>query len=504
MPDEISRTVTFSNNQITMPTNTDADRYVQVKIDYSLGSNSKEIIYYSNNVHNLISQSTNALLDVNIHEDVEAEVRMTDNTYTDFTGSHGITKIVTSGDVYIDNLDFRNSTGFGATLFDFENCQMIEINNMVITNVTTDETLTGAFFHSYSSSDMDITVDNLTVSTIVLNQYVIANFEGKLDKVIFTNSNLEGLSYGSDNTLIYVHNVNTVYVDSITFSDISGNNNVYSNSYLIRINTLNVNSTEDTLVQNVNIQNSVISFIELDQLAGSTSEPRQFVMENIVLSETVFYHSFNLIYSSKILTSEDFVISLKNITFEDLSFVMGGNLIYLSSQLLNGFIVTDLYISNVKGAGIYIEAHDKQSPIKAKMTLNNITTNHVNLEYRSLITLEEGSEIDIHDSLIHDITSYETGAVIYAKGPSAVATIYDCTFENNTAYEGALFWIESSSVVKLYNGQIQNNFAVQASISLAKSEGHFEFYNTSVFGNYAMSNPVALIIDSSSTSLLND
>ena len=72
-------------------------------------------------------------------------------------------------------------------------------------------------------------------------------------------------------------------------------------------------------------------------------------------------------------------------------------------------------------------------------------------QFESLISLEEGAEIEIIESTFSFISNVIGGSVLHAGYKNAIAEIYDSVFSNNTSTEGGVFLTQSESVIKLYN-----------------------------------------------------
>jgi hypothetical protein len=107
----------------------------------------------------------------------------------------------------------------------------------------------------------------------------------------------------------------------------------------------------------------------------------------------------DLIDLSSIETQEDIYFTINNLTFHDLSFTLGGNLIKFGSQMKNPLVIVNSIVTNIKGGSIHLEALNKQDlSTTAKMKLQNFTTQAINAEYGSLIVVKEGSELEIRDS----------------------------------------------------------------------------------------------------------
>ena len=261
----------------------------------------------------------------------------------------------------------------------------------------------------------------------------------------------------------------------------------------------------DSSLKNIYISNTEIGLFSLVNIIGSTTEPRLVTVKNFTYIDTNFSSQVSILDFSKIQTTQDFQIQLSQLSFSNLSFALGGDLINIQSQLSKGVVVQDLYISNTISGNIRVEAFNKSNTdLPAKLLVTNMTTNNVNLRYSSLFLLNEGATVEIRQSVIKNIYSYETASFMSAGNKGVVAYIYDTEFYNNTATEASLFYVQFSSVVKLYNCTIRNNFAIESGIIKVVSDGYFEFYNVTITQNYALTELIGHIFDSVNYSVLDN
>ena len=134
MPDDgLTRTVTFSNNYMTLPVNTYKNFFVDVNIEYNEGFHRTEKIIYS---HNSIENINNAALPIFYTSiDGVASIEITNNTYTNISASQGIEYIQTRGSVLLKNNSFTASTSFGSYITNFVNCASVSINYIQISDI---------------------------------------------------------------------------------------------------------------------------------------------------------------------------------------------------------------------------------------------------------------------------------------------------------------------------------------------------------------------------------
>ena len=148
----------------------------------------------------------------------------------------------------------------------------------------------------------------------------------------------------------------------------------------------------------------------------------------------------------------EFGIMFQNFTFTNIDFMLGGNLIKYSQLLSNSFELTNSSFSNITGGRINIESFTADTDeLTTKVLMTNIHADNINSEYGSFIVLKTGANLKIADSEFTNMNSYEKGSIIFAGTEFTITVIQDTVFENNTAINGGVIYVEQRSSVECYN-----------------------------------------------------
>mmetsp|Transcript_2043 Transcript_2043/g.1931 ORF Transcript_2043/g.1931 Transcript_2043/m.1931 type:complete len:101 (+) Transcript_2043:79-381(+) len=100
-------------------------------------------------------------------------------------------------------------------------------------------------------------------------------------------------------------------------------------------------------------------------------------------------------------------------------------MVFLSCQIQNGVQFNGLHIENVQGGKIFSTAHHTSESIPAKFSITNITTSGVNTKYGSLISLKDKVELEIRDSNILAVSSFQRGAIVSIEGTGSTVAIHN-------------------------------------------------------------------------------
>ena len=164
---------------------------------------------------------------------------------------------------------------------------------------------------------------------------------------------------------------------------------------------------------------------------------------------------------------------MQNITFEQ-----GGNLMLFQQQMDTPLVLSNSEISDILYGGITVKSFDlTNGEVKTKLTIENMTAEHCDGQFMSLINLEEGAEIEVYDSSFSFISNNFEGAVLLAGYRQAIADIYDSEFFNNTSIEGGVIMTKDESHVSIHNCTFRDNFSIGSAVIKAEFDGQFSLYD---------------------------
>jgi hypothetical protein len=203
--------------------------------------------------------------------------------------------------------------------------------------------------------------------------------------------------------------------------------------------------------------------------------------------------------------NDDLVVVFTNLTFQNITFRNSGNLMNLDHLMNSQLIIQDSYFYDLDSAGLLIASSSAQeSGSKTKVKIINTKFDNFESLSGSIISVYEGSVVEIQNWTFTNLSTMSNGAVIFAGNRQADISIYDSSFMNNSAFEGAIFNIEQESIVKWHNWTISNNYAIKSGVVKINTNGYFEFYNTVITKNYAKNNPISLLLDWVNISIFNN
>ena len=302
-----------------------------------------------------------------------------------------------------------------------------------------------------------------------------------------------------------VSSVQELVFSNHTLSKIQALDPVDETSNLLNINTFDLSGEASIELNDISMTDSSISFFKIGSMINTPPAAKIITVRNFAYTNSEIMSQRSLITTEGLVFNVDVSFLFDNVTFDNISFVTKGYLMRLSHQLLGNLVIKESQFITLKSAGILIVSSNLQNDVlKTQVQIIDSTFTNASFDTESLLTLNEGAYLQIHNCTFTHISTLRDGAILTAGYQKTQTNITDTVFQNNTAINAALFNIESESIVRCTHCIMSNNFAVSAGVVKTQSNGLFEFYNTTITQNYAQNNPMAQLFDSVSLSIIDN
>ena len=381
----------------------------------------------------------------------------------------------------------------------------------------------GSFIKIFGSLNSDIntlSISNWTLNTVDeyyyleqssnqgylnITQFSMKNINLKDRKAIYTsgvpsfallNSTFSNLTLNQGNSLIFTGALFELNIDSIIFSNIVSNLISEGLNIMLNIDSFDLSRNTVFKINSIVITSSKVAFISLDKASNYDQASNSFVISNFQYSDSYFDEANSLIWFDKLDFNTDFTILMINITFTNITFPVDGYLLNFQQQLKNPLTISNLTVSNVKNSRINIEAANSQLlTLPTQVMISSMNLNNINAGFSSFILLNGNSFLNITDSNIQYIYSFDSGSVMRITASNAQANIYNSAIQYNSAISGGLFLIENGGFTRVTNWSITYNFAIISGLINAQSNGYFELNNWRINSNSAVANQISQIFD---------
>lgn len=285
-------------------------------------------------------------------------------------------------------------------------------------------------------------------------------------------------------------------IDNVNFTTIKSYDLGDQSNTILDIDGYDVSKTTNLLISNVIVSQAEQRFITFSKISNSVNSTKIFTFSNFEYKNSILYDKNNLIYFTKMELNTSFNFALTGIKFTNVTFPIKGNLIMIQHQLKNPLSIANLRVSNCKYGAIYMAAMNTQNKLlPTNILMTNLTTDKVNAGFQSFMQVYENTKLEIRDSSILYVFNFAEGAVLTAGYQQAEVNIYNTLIKFNSAIEGGVFKVQSSSIIRVYNSQILNNFAISAGVIKADNGGQFEINSSNITDNTSQQGLIGILYD---------
>ena len=470
--DSESRLINVYNFTSSLPENPYGDRFNQIFILFLVDNYSRKM-KITNKDNNFFNFNNSFYEAINYLVIPTVDILLQNLTFTNLYSQDWIIKINDSGQVVFNQIYFYDIFAQVSQIIQVISYYNFTMDTLIWRN--TQPWIESIFPHNsfYPIPNAHLSITNMQISSINLLGRNLMEI-GDEWSITIKNSNFKDLKVVSGGKLISAGATNGFNFSNITFTNITGVNLSDVSYSFIQISSFDLSSTNSYFIENIQIFNWVNNLFMLEKIINQSSSQAYFTVKNVSYQNSTIPYSNNLVYFGNIESQVDFDITFTNITFSNLIFERGGNMLYFQQQLKNPISFQNIFFSNITGGSITIESANKQRlDLPTKVVFQNLTANLLNGVYYSFINVLTGGVLEIADSSFSNIFNAQSGAVVYAGYTNSSTKINNSVFVNNTSLKGGVFNIEYNSVVVLNNWSVTNSFAVESAVVQCSNNGYY-------------------------------
>ena len=435
----------FTNNTLTLD-NTTQDAFINLIISYSNANKRFKNVIVTNNVFFNIIGAEKSLLEIDYYS--KGTVVLTNNTFrncstvNDFLVVNANDSIVmsqTTFDSCIATIDGYISVGIAKN---------ITIDGLILINSSRNSDLKPTSLVKLSTANEgNLTLNNLNFSQNFVKVSIL-QIDKSVGTLIFQNSQFNGEVVTSANPYINILNIFKLQLLNLTFSNIKSDTASATKPLLIYIKNIEIDKEGDFIIKSVNISNSTIGFLNIYSISGSDSSVKTVTIQDINLTNSVFYSQSDLMSIGPILTGAKLSFVMQKVSFTNLNFANIANMIHLNVQSGVPFLIENWSFVNNTGGRIMLEPVSTSTTAnKVNLNINNITVVDNDFSTSTMFVLKKYWELHVSDWTMKRNSGYFYGTIASILGKNSTATFTNCNFNNNNGVNGGLFYVTTRSTI---------------------------------------------------------
>ena len=292
-------------------------------------------------------------------------------------------------------------------------------------------------------------IEGLFVSNLNLDGRHIIGSAASLDQIQIRHSVFENINTDSSNYLIQTGNIKSLQFINNTISGIRLSDNINTDGAFLIIDTLDLDSGLDTVIQDISVYDSELPLIVFGSLINTPRLQKLISFININFTDSHFDGNRALFSTDGIRSESNIQFIFSNLLFSNISFSTVGTLIECKQQLPTYLVITDSQFVDLTAALILIgSSNTRDFNLASLVQINNTVFDNINDKHNPFISINQGGQLEINNCSFTNIVSYQDGAVIKAGTRQTVTIISDTKFTNNSAIQGGVFSIQEESVIK--------------------------------------------------------
>ncbi|CAI2371351.1 unnamed protein product [Moneuplotes crassus] len=437
-----------------------------------------------------------------------ANVSVSDITIKNVDSTLPVISFIEGRAFNLTNIQIINCTIYSSGVVTITAIEALIMNNFIFKNLT----LTGSF-----TNDV-IMLEGIENTVFDLNDFQLDQVKIESARsILFLNSqtslivstnrlSVNNTELNEGIAVLMLGKVVTANIDGIIFRNIYPGASTDTSNYMISLTEMESNGNSSLIFSGLDFQSCTVNGFIIGNSKQIGIENQNITIKNSVIANLNYEFFGDLFVTDNVQATIPFRIAFEYVTFSNIQFQRGGNLMKLGHQHEDFLEINHCVFNNIYNAGIDVSAYFSglAETKKTKVKLLNVTTNTFQANSRRFLILGEGAQVEVHNSTFRGISSVRTGAVIYAGPRKASIECFTTSFYNNTALDGGVFSSTSESYVKCTNCTIYNNHAVSNAVVKVEENGYFIFENSRIFSNFASKRPIGEIFSTSFESTISN
>ena len=349
-------------------------------------------------------------------------------------------QVILSDNTFEDGLDL---SGIVLRLAGFN---FLQATNTVFRNYNLNEASGMNYFAIQTFPWSSIYFDTLTVEDCRTLHIPIIASSGGLDVVSITNGTFTNIVHDESTPLFSFSLLKSFQFVNHRFSGVSEVNGGIVEG--VKIQLIDLSGGVNSTISQISFDNCHVEVVKIGAVFNYPTSMTQLTISNLNYTNSHFSVEGNLLEPGSIKYDGDLLITLDNLLFSNISFPIKGKILSVEYQLKTDITVSNSKFSDLKNAGIEIEFSNVQNPLlNTKVKLISNSFDSIISQHQSFISVNEGGRLEVDNCTFTNVSSFRSGAVVNAGFQKSETVIQNSIFQNNSAAEGGLFFIESESSI---------------------------------------------------------
>ena len=190
-------------------------------------------------------------------------------------------------------------------------------------------------------------------------------------------------------------------------------------------------------------------------------------------------------------------MSIINSSFTNNTFALYGNIIALKQNMIKPVSIFNSQFQNNYGAMFDLSSGNIALTAYPTQLLVNKCTFIRNVPFsKALIVVNENCVTFVYNSQFLENYSVSRGSVIMADYQETQNYFENCTFYNNSASVGGVFYTQFGSMIDCLNCTVENNFGIKGGVVYTSNDGYIRFRKSKIRLNKSLYSSILVTLSS--------
>ena len=220
------------------------------------------------------------------------------------------------------------------------------------------------------------------------------------------------------------------------------------------------------------------NFIQLINAHSDTDNITGFLtFSNLTVQNNFFDAEISLIqFSGFLLNNAFFEVLITDSYFANNNFSLYGNIIALKQNMIRPIKIANSKFTNNYGAMFDLSSGNiALTNFPTQLMVNNSTFIKNTPFSKALLVVNENCKTYVYNSQFLENYSISRGSIIMADYQETENYFENCTFLNNSASVGGVFYTQFGSMIDCANCTVENNFGIKGGVVYTSNDGFIRF-----------------------------
>ena len=349
--------------------------------------------------------------------------------YTNFSTVIGLVAFSSFTKVITTNLTYNVGSEIVDHILDVSEWEYVLIDIINLSNLNISRSTNVNLVNLNNFQTTYTRINELNATNIYTIYGTILSTTTKLNQIIIENWYFSYIYVDYDASVLFVDNSQSVIMQNLVIDSVLTLNPFDFDSSFMHIMNLDLSGNLNTSIYNVTYSNSQSSFVHILSIQNSAEKDIYLNIDSINFINMSYTVSRNLMEINQIISQSNLHLVFSNFYSNNILFKTYGNFLKFGQHLQIPAIIRNSTFTNFHSTSIEVYPESQEeSNMRTMLRIENTVFNNIEGGFESLLTVYQGSYLEIDNWTFTNIYTYEDAGVIFADYQNTYIVIYNSLF----------------------------------------------------------------------------